>query len=602
MYRLLSTFLFTILMSALANAQQMGPRGPVPAALKECQTANECILFGNESLAIDDYKSALHYTEKAAKMGSVEGQYKLGVLYKNGVLRRISHQLGPYDHDGHYIAPGPTPELAYTWFKIADLNGHDTAHQQLDPMWREYLQEQKDDYWYDWYSQEYWLSLRQTTYGYINTLIADEYASGAALPQDYKKALWHYRVGVAHRLDMAHLGMAKLYEKGLGVESDLLKAYVLVARGYDRRYREYVEALQAKLSAEELKIAAAQITIHRYREAIRYDWDDRPLYRGIMYEHGYDVEQSYELAREQYSKYVKNLRRNDVSEQISRYSNLLMKGLGGPVDLPTAYRWLLESKNWNFGVRGVDKEKMLSELSKDEVLTAAYQGNIDAQVLYANTHYDFYDKELADEIEEYAKRGKITLINPTLNENHSWRCSDENIIQYSWLKIAADAGDPFAIDRLESDYWRAKTDYGADGYNALGDYYADPRTTNKNYKKAIKYYEKSVALNNGGGYMRLGQMYELGLGVDQNYQLARRLYEKNIELTGHDDAILSYAKLLEKGLGGDVDLVGAYKWTYLLRAVGVDKADEYLSALEPKLTPDELEEAIRLGEELVRDY
>lgn len=126
-------------------------------------------------------------------------------------------------------------------------------------------------------------------------------------------------------------------------------------------------------------------------------------------------------------------------------------------------------------------------------------------------------------------------------------------------------------------YYKQVANYNTYAAFHLGRYYRD----NKEYKKAIKYFEISSRSNKSNALVELGIIYESGLGVDKDINKAIKYYEKAYSNTKDKSASYNIALIYHYGKGRQkIDLKKAKQW-YLLS--GTKKAKKQLSILEKKL-------------------
>lgn len=120
-----------------------------------------------------DFKSAAKWYNESAKKGNSGAQFKLGNLYKEG--KGVKKDI----------------RIAINWYLLATNQNHALAHYQLGIIYEEGMDNQGN-----------------TKYIKVN----------------YKRALLHYKKASQLGYSNAHARLAYLYEKGLGVNIDLVKA------------------------------------------------------------------------------------------------------------------------------------------------------------------------------------------------------------------------------------------------------------------------------------------------------------------------------------------------------------------------------------------
>lgn len=122
--------------------------------------------------------------------------------------------------------------------------------------------------------------------------------------------------------------------------------------------------------------------------------------------------------------------------------------------------------------------------------------------------------------------------------------------------------------------------------------YEDGKGVTQDYKKAVYWYDKAARLDDSGqGKWRLGRMYQQGLGVEKDYEEAVKWYKKSAEL-GHRAGQNALGNMYAAGCGVPKDYVEAAKW-YQKAADGksvrgmTNLGDLYLSGLGVSQSDDE---------------
>jgi hypothetical protein len=101
---------------------------------------------------------------------------------------------------------------------------------------------------------------------------------------------------------------------------------------------------------------------------------------------------------------------------------------------------------------------------------------------------------------------------------------------------------------------------------------------NPNYKKARDWYQKAAEAGSAGAMNNLGDLYASGHGVDQDYQEARTWYEKSAA-AGNAAAMYSLGDMYEHGRGVAADRLKALQWYEKAAAAGNKDAAKRLNKL-----------------------
>ena len=87
-----------------------------------------------------------------------------------------------------------------------------------------------------------------------------------------------------------------------------------------------------------------------------------------------------------------------------------------------------------------------------------------------------------------------------------------------------------------------------DGCFNLGLDYVKNKSTNNDYKVALKYFKIAGEQGHSGALLNIGLLYEKGYGVVQDYNKAKEYFEKAAE-QGNSDALFNLGLFYENGLG-----------------------------------------------------
>ncbi|MDE6023534.1 MAG: sel1 repeat family protein, partial [Muribaculaceae bacterium] len=143
-----------------------------------------------------------------------------------------------------------------------------------------------------------------------------------------------------------------------------------------------------------------------------------------------------------------------------------------------------------------------------------------------------------------------------------------------------DKGNPQAMMELGSIYvfspeFSEKKDEGLrlldeaveKGYDGANDYLGLYYFQNKDYAKALKYFEARKGIHYGFAYAALGSMYLEGNGVAENGKEARENY-RQAALKGYSRGMSLYANLLGTKNGGSLNYPDAFQWHYIAGDLG----------------------------------
>lgn len=173
-----------------------------------------------------------------------------------------------------------------------------------------------------------------------------------------------------------------------------------------------------------------------------------------------------------------------------------------------------------------------------------------------------------------------------------------------WYRLAAAGGWPNAIDSLGNMYrdgefvqpdieqamwlYRIASELGqTNAMNNLGRLYLDGKLVKQDYKQAFAWLDRAVQSGNRYGAFNLARMYRKGTGVKKDPKKARELLNMSADLN-FGPAQFVLGEMAEKGEGAKTDLEEAYFRYALALRIGEARAEERMTALATKLSPEKL--------------
>lgn len=132
-------------------------------------------------------------------------------------------------------------------------------------------------------------------------------------------------------------------------------------------------------------------------------------------------------------------------------------------------------------------------------------------------------------------------------------CASAPKVDISGLELKASSGDPQT-------------------QNDLGSHYQFGDGVDKNFAKALMWYEKSAAQGLPLAKANLGYMYDLGLGTNEDDSKAVELYESAAE-AGSARGMINLGSMYVAGTGVEKDYIKAYKWFDIARFLTQKSSD-----------------------------
>jgi TPR repeat protein len=321
---------------------------------------------------------------------------------------------------------------------------------------------------------------------------------------------------------------------------------------FDAMLREYPEKI-TQFTADVLESQKS--------EALRKRDDKKMFTLGVMYRDGLNVQKDYLQAREWFQK-AANLDNTDALVALARIQMLAQEITGFPTSFDEARKYLEEAvaagnpkayfsigELYETGNGYLQSSQKALENFK---LSAEKAGDVNAFVKIAN--YNYYQIGVPQDkratIEALVEVRKRTIDRAVAN-------FATKILGQIFFQVATEQTDDRNRFQLFELAWEYKNPLAAD---ALGDLYQKGIGTDRDYKKAIEWYEKSISMESIYGMEKLGYIYITGPeDIDRDYNKARRLFIRGAELGGVNAAYyLGY--MYHNGMGVEKDLKEAQKW------------------------------------------
>ena len=141
----------------------------------------------------------------------------------------------------------------------------------------------------------------------------------------------------------------------------------------------------------------------------------------------------------------------------------------------------------------------------------------------------------------------------------------------------------------EQNYPDAQYELGCAYYNGAG--------VEKDIEEAIKWIRKAAEQNDADAQFSLGDSYGNGKGVTKDDIEAAKWYRKAAE-QDQTDAQNNLGVSYVYSMGVVKDYVEGYKWLDLASAKGSETSKKLMSALENRMTPEQIAE----GQKLAREF
>ena len=481
--------------------------------------------YGMDGVKIDNKKAAKYY-EKA---GTPKAHYRHGILYLNGDIGKQKEsdiakgmELVSQAADEGYIDAIYTMGYCYETGRNVDNVDHNKAVSYFKQLadndiasgqFKMGLYYELGDGGLEADSAkaiEYYRKAADQGHGEAMCYLGDFYRIGQFLPLDKAKAFELYTQAHETGEEMGTYYVGRSYLEGCGVEIDTIAAI------------PYLKAA----AAQGVGNAAYKVAdIYNYgRAGVTADGDTALAYYVKGHENG-SGDASYFLGRlllnegelEKAFEYFYVAAQRGNVDGIITFAIMLQQGIGtDEADPATAYR-IFENTARNYGDQRAYCQLGIACLQgngcpEDEALGKAY-------------------------LDTAANMGNVLAMHTLgLCYLNGYGCVPDTNAAIAWLERAADN------EKIES-------------INALGDVYE----AKGDFKNAVLYYEKAVAMGSLEGYCNLGYCYEQGQGVVLN---SKKAYEHYLYAAEHGSTrgCMSVASCYINGIYVEQSVAEALKW------------------------------------------
>ena len=399
-------------------------------------------------------------------------------------------------------------------------------------------------------------------------LEGDRYFNGHGVVQDYEKAKKLYEDAFHAGSGRACSCLAKMYEAGIGVEKDLVKAFRLYKEG-DRLKDPACEFALGKyfennLVPEDEQNRGMEDAVSYYEYAANKDYAEALTKLGYMYEHGIYYEKNvnkaldyykrakqqndplainylglyyYRMAqrseegfKEKYYEQAVNLFKESRRLGCTRASNNLgmcyEQGTGVERDMNEALECYMEAATqgysqgmFNLGYVYLCKAKR-SRLNEDYEKAAHWfrvaivkDPNLRDAYFYLGV---LFEKGLGVDCDYHSAFGYYKKAASLEHPKAATKCGNLLLTPYGLMK-------PDKVEALK--YYKRGSELGdAEAYLRMAEIYEEgDKDVHKNEKLAIQYYERARELGLAEGSVNLSRMYETGIGVRKDTNRAKEL-------------------------------------------------------------------------------
>ena len=496
-----------------------------------------------------DYETAVPLLQKAADLGVILAQYKLGEMYQlgDGVEQ-------DYDKAFHYYKLAADQDVPEALTAVGYFYGQGLGTEQnLDEMLKYYNR-----------AAEMGEPMAQFNLGCC-------YRDGTGVKQDYGKMHEYYRLAVEKGNADAQFNLGYAYQVGLGVEPDYNEAYRLYQLSADQGFPVAMFAVGDCCflgNGVEKDLAAAA---EWYRKSLDAgyvpDETDRAHMKEVLGTEapgteapGTEAPAAEMTPEELYQAGKAAYDAGDYAKAMEYYRRAADAGSADG---------LRSIGNLYANGEGVEVDPKKAREYYD---LAAAQG--DAKSFYnIAILYQYGEGERQDTgkaVEYYLKSGEMGFAD-------AWTAL-AYIYQYG------DGVEPDIGKAVE--YWQKAADLGDTSvYAVLADLYYSGAGVEQDYARAAEYWQKAADLGVAQAYINLGMMYYTGEGVGQDYERAVTYLTQAAE---QEDltAMFMLGECCRLGQGLEKDPAKAAEWYRKAIEAGYDPDEKELETLKAALGED----------------
>ena len=185
-----------------------------------------------------------------------------------------------------------------------------------------------------------------------------------------------------------------------------------------------------------------------------------------------------------------------------------------------------------------------------------------------------------------------------------WRKSAENGFPISQLMLGSFYFNGKGVEKNYAEalkWYRKAAEQGDDiAMHQIGFCYANGLGVEKDYDKALKCFREAAAENLDVSQFMLGEFYANGFAVKKDPVEAAKWYRKAAEHGRIAKAQCEIGKCYMDGIGVDKNKIEAYAWFFLASNKGDKEASAAVYNLSKDMSPDQVQEARKLSEKLMR--
>lgn len=524
-------------------------------------------MYQREIFVNEDYKKAIEWKKRAAKIGYAPAQFSVGDAYLDGEEIKKNYPK------------------AIKWYQKAAEQKYPLAQTRLG--WVYHLGEgvtkdlRETRKWYELAAQQ----------GYAPALfnMGTLYDRGEGVKKNYVKAFKWYKQAAERGHQKAQLNLGLMYDKGEGVEHNEKQAFNWIKKAAKQGQVQAQIKLGNMYSDGKGVIQNKAKAFKWYKRAGKQENASAQFKVGYLYERLYERDRIEKNSIKAVKWYKRSAKQGNSKAQLN-LGWMYKEGNGVVKDHTKSIKWYKQAaKQGNvhaqYRLGNMHEEGVInkddSSIRKDKTKAikwykkAAAQGYVHAlrRLNLIDTNGDdvnqdeataFHSCQLAAERGDVAaqcKLGTMYFNGDGVTQNHQQALK--------WYKLAAEKGSTAAQ------------------YN-LGTMYDSGNGVIQNNEEAFKWYKLAAEQGYPDAQCAVGIMYFNGDGITQNQQEALRWY-KLAAKKGDVDAQYNIGLMYAEGDGVEQDKAEALRWYKMAANQGHKKAKKIISSLIPSNIQDNFE-------------
>ncbi|KAI8886566.1 HCP-like protein [Backusella circina FSU 941] len=472
-----------------------------------------------------DYHESSKWVRKSAGKKNSQAQCKLGTFFKNGLgVRKDPLEASKWftfsadqgNSDGQYqfgllklYGEGLRKDAreAISWFYKSALSANPSAIFIVGELYENGDYEMKNEkraiHLYN-YAARNGNTAAQNRLGQI-------YEEGILVDSDLRKAKEYYTMASDSGNEVYQVNLAIKYLDGVFMDMDYIKVFYLIKDAADKNHQQAMKVFQTPLTLDETSFNPLKI-IDMFKFVSDYGIENLDYNIGYAYEYGiisYSELDFFPIDYKSAESWYSTGANNDDSRAQYRLGLMYEEGKGVEKNLEKALSYYLQAhKNGNSNATYSLAQIYLNGNGVNQDLTKAFflfteaseMGHIQAHKALKLSNSSLHNNSLKM-LENIGGSGNVA----TQYQLGIFYQMENDTLSFKWFTLAARGGI-------------------SDAHHILGIFYQEGRGIDRDYSRAMEFYEEATSKDHEEAMYRLAQMYLHGKGAKANYKKAYEIF------------------------------------------------------------------------------